>query len=94
MPMLELPSIPPTSIADREFSRLYLELASECFNKATTTEQGAGAETLRRMGRRYVAHAAALDRSLSGWRSLMSASSMPGTAGFRSASSGRRARPI
>ena len=77
MPRTELPSARPISIGDREFSHLYLELASECFNKATTTEQAAGAETLRRMGRRYVAQAAALDRSLSGWRSLASTSSIP-----------------
>jgi hypothetical protein len=76
--MSELPSAPPVSIADREFSRLYLELASECFNKDKTTEQAAGAETLRRMGRRYVAQAAAFDRSFSGWRSLMSTNPMPG----------------
>jgi hypothetical protein len=60
MPMSGFPSALPISIADREFSRLYLELASECFNKATTTQQAAGAEILRRMGRRYVAEAAAL----------------------------------
>ena len=60
MPMSELPSAPPISTADREFSQLYLELASECFNKATAIEQADGAETLRRMGRRYVAEAAAL----------------------------------
>jgi hypothetical protein len=75
MPVSELPSAPPVSIADREFSRLYFELASACFNEATTTEQAAGAETLRRMGRHYVAQAAALDPSLSGWRSLMSTGS-------------------
>jgi hypothetical protein len=44
MPMSELLSAPPNSIADREFSQLYLELASECFNKATTTEYVDGAE--------------------------------------------------
>jgi hypothetical protein len=81
-----LPSVPAISIADREFSHLNLELASECFNKATTTEQAAGAETLRRMGRRYVAQAAALDRSLSGWRSSTGR-------GFRPAPGGR-AGPI
>jgi hypothetical protein len=59
--MSELPSAQPISIADRELSRLYRELASECFNKATTTEPADGAETLRRMGRRYVAQATALD---------------------------------
>jgi hypothetical protein len=78
MPMSKLPSTRPISISDREFSQLYLELASECFNKATATEQADRAEILRRMGRRYVAEAAALDRSLGGWRSLMSANSITG----------------
>ena len=35
----------------------------ECFIKAVATDQAEGAETLKRMGQRYVAEAAALDRS-------------------------------
>jgi hypothetical protein len=53
MPVSEL-------LSARAFSQLYLDLASECFNRAMNAEQGAGAETLRRMGRSYVAEAAAL----------------------------------
>lgn len=41
-------------------SQLYLNLASECFNKAAIPEQADDAETWRRMGRHYVAQAAAL----------------------------------
>jgi hypothetical protein len=47
--------------ADREISQLYLDLASECFNKAVMAEQPA-AEALRIMGRRYVTQAATLER--------------------------------
>jgi hypothetical protein len=46
----------------REISDLYLCLALDCFDKAATAEQADDAEALRRMGRRYVAEAAALDR--------------------------------
>jgi len=49
--------------AGREISQVYLDLASECFNKAATAEQANGAEALRQMGRRYVGQAEALDRS-------------------------------
>jgi hypothetical protein len=48
-----------------EMSQVYLDLASECFNKAARAEQADAAETLRRMGRCYVAQAAAFDPSLS-----------------------------
>jgi hypothetical protein len=40
-------------------SQLYLNLASECFNQAAKPDQADGAETWRRMGRHYVAQAAA-----------------------------------
>ena len=48
-------------MAGREISELYLSLALDCFDKAATTDQADGAEVLKRMGRRYVAEAAALD---------------------------------
>jgi hypothetical protein len=64
MPMSERPPLQPISLADRELSQLYRKLALECFLKAVTADQPDGAETLRQMGRRYVAHAGALDRSL------------------------------
>jgi hypothetical protein len=47
--------------ADREISQLYLDLASECFDKAVVAERAA-AEALRLMGRRYVTQAAFLER--------------------------------
>jgi hypothetical protein len=53
--------------ADRKISQAYLDLASECFNRAVMAEQPA-AEALRLMGRRYVTQAATLER-----RSLNSA---------------------
>jgi hypothetical protein len=42
---------------DLEISRLYLNVAVECFNKAALEEQAAGAEVFRRMGRRYISEA-------------------------------------
>jgi hypothetical protein len=36
---------------DLEFSRLYLNVAIECFNKAALEEHADGAEVFRRMGR-------------------------------------------
>jgi hypothetical protein len=42
---------------DLEFSRLYLNVAIECFNKAALEEHADGAEVFRRMGRRYISEA-------------------------------------
>jgi hypothetical protein len=50
---------------DRGISALYLELASECFNKAATAKDVGAAEALQRMGRNYFTQAVALDPSLS-----------------------------
>jgi hypothetical protein len=55
--MSERQSVPPLSTTDRELSQLYPNLAPGCFIKALTEGEADGAETLRRMGRRYVAHA-------------------------------------
>ena len=46
-------------------SALYLELASECFNKATTMKDAATADALQRMDRSYFTQAVALNPSLS-----------------------------
>jgi hypothetical protein len=46
---------------DMNASRMYLDLAHECFNKAAMAEQAEAAETFRRMGRRYTSEAAAFD---------------------------------
>ena len=62
MPASERSSGPP--ISDRELSQLYRELASECFVKAVITDQADRADALMRMGHHYIAHAAALDRSV------------------------------
>ena len=43
---------------DLEISRLYLDLANECFSKAAIEEHAGGAEIFRRMGLRYVSEAA------------------------------------
>ena len=48
----------------REISELYLELASECFDKSVAAEDPGASETMRRMGRSYVARARALNPSL------------------------------
>src|SRR5258707_5225995 len=40
-----------------EISRLYLNVAIECFNKAALEEHADGAEVFRRMGRRYISEA-------------------------------------
>ena len=71
MPMSKLPPlrVPPT---DSEISRLYLDLANECFVKAAIEEHADGAEVFRRMGRRYVSEAMAYDATLS--HKLVSAS--------------------
>jgi hypothetical protein len=42
---------------DLEISRLYLNVAVECFNKAALEEHADGAEVFRRMGRRYISEA-------------------------------------
>jgi hypothetical protein len=47
-----------------EISALYLELASECLNKAGTAKDAEAAEALRRMGRSYFVQAVALNPSL------------------------------
>jgi len=46
---------------DLEISRLYLNLAIDCFNKAATEEHAADAEAFRRMGRRYILEARLYD---------------------------------
>ena len=48
----------------QEISSLYLELASECFNKAATAEAGT-AKAMRQMARAYFAEAVVLNPSLS-----------------------------
>ena len=42
---------------DLEISRLYLNVAIECFNKAALEEHADGAEVFRRMGRCYISEA-------------------------------------
>src|SRR2546428_8799182 len=49
---------------DLETSRLYLNIAIECFNKAALQEDADGAETFRRMGRRYISEAELYDATL------------------------------
>ena len=55
---------------DLEISRLYLNVAIDCFNKAAIEEHPDGAEVFRRMGRRYISEAelynAALQKKLAG----------------------------
>ena len=55
---------------DLEISRLYLNVAIECFNKAALEEHADGAEIFRRMGRRYISEAelynATLQQQLAG----------------------------
>ena len=46
---------------DLEISRLYLKLASECFNKAALEEHADGAEIFRRMGCCYISEAELYD---------------------------------
>jgi hypothetical protein len=58
---------------DPEIGQLYLQLASECFNKAVTTKDANAAETLRRMGRHYITEA-------SGWGEFQADSSLTGDA--------------
>jgi hypothetical protein len=47
-----------------EISRLYLNLAIECFNKASIEAHADGAEIFRRMGRRYISEAELYDITL------------------------------
>jgi len=49
---------------DLEISRLYLNVAIECFSKAALQEDVDGAETFRRMGRRYISEAELYDATL------------------------------
>jgi hypothetical protein len=49
-----------------EISRLYLNIAIECFNKAALEEHADGAEIFRRMGRRYVSEAGLYDTTSRG----------------------------
>ena len=55
---------------DLEISRLYLNVAIDCFNKAAIEEHTDGAKVFRRMGRRYISEAelynAALQKKLAG----------------------------
>jgi hypothetical protein len=55
---------------DLEISRLYLNVAIDCFNKAAIEERTEGAEVFRRMGRRHISEAefynAALQQKLAG----------------------------
>jgi hypothetical protein len=55
---------------DLEISRLYLNVAIECFNKAALEEHADGAEVFSRMGRRYISEAelynATLQQQLAG----------------------------
>jgi len=44
-----------------EISALYLELASECFNKAAAAQDAGAAEALQRMGRSYFTQAVVLN---------------------------------
>jgi hypothetical protein len=50
---------------EQKLSRLYLQLASECLNKAEISEHADATEALRRMGRGYIAQASILDPSRS-----------------------------
>jgi hypothetical protein len=49
---------------DFEISRLYLNVAIECFNKAAIEEHADGAEVFRRMGCRYISEAGLYDATL------------------------------
>jgi hypothetical protein len=49
---------------DLEISRLYLNVAIECFNKAAVEEHADGAEIFRRMGHRYISEAELYDETL------------------------------
>jgi hypothetical protein len=51
---------------DLEISRLYLNFAIECFNKAALEEHADGAEIFRRMGRRYASEAGLYDATSRG----------------------------
>jgi hypothetical protein len=49
---------------DLEISRLYLNVAIECFNKAVLQGDADGADIFRRMGRRYISEAELYDATL------------------------------
>jgi hypothetical protein len=74
---------------DLEISRLYLNVAVECFNKAALEEHADGAEVFRRMGRCYISEAelysATLQQKLARrlalpqlWRRIDASSRAPG----------------
>jgi len=48
---------------DSQLFQLYLQLASECFARATLPKHADAAEVLRHMGNCYLAHAHVLDSS-------------------------------
>jgi hypothetical protein len=54
----------PQRQGEWEISALYLELASECFDKSTNAKDAGTSEAMRRMGHSYVAWAVSLDPSL------------------------------
>jgi hypothetical protein len=49
---------------DLEISRLYFNVAIECFDKAALQEDADGAEIFRRMGRRYISEAEFYDATI------------------------------
>jgi hypothetical protein len=49
---------------DLQISRLYLNVAIECFNKAAVEEHADGAEVFRRMGHHYISAAELYDATL------------------------------
>lgn len=50
--------------SNMEISRLYLDVATLCFNRAAAEEDVNGAEVFRRMGRRYIDEAKLYDTAL------------------------------
>jgi hypothetical protein len=54
----------PERREEREIAALYLELAAQCFNKSAAKDDVGTSDSMRRMGRVYVARAMALDPSL------------------------------
>ena len=49
---------------DLEISRLYLNVAIECFNKAAIEQHADGSEVFRRMGHHYISEAELYDTTL------------------------------
>jgi hypothetical protein len=64
VPQAGLGYLMPDTTKHLEISALYLELASECLNKAGTAKDDDAADALRRMGRSYFVQAVALNPSL------------------------------